>query len=102
MAKLPLSIYPARVLIQLARELRQAQKQYFRDKSPISLRWAKQVETKFDRLLLSIDESQVQPSNGWESEKELATIMGLRDESQWLFALEELAARHESGEASGG
>lgn len=102
MGKLPLSVYPARVLIQTIRECRQAQKQYFRDKSPTSLRWAKQVETRLDKLLLAIDETQVQPTPGWETERGLAAIMGIRDETQWLFALEQLATEHDKAEIAGG
>lgn len=86
-----MSLYPARVLIGLVRDMRQAQKHYFRSKSPAALKWAMKAERKVDALLYAIDETNCEPSQQWEKEKALAGVMGVRDDAQWLYELEAIS-----------
>jgi hypothetical protein len=55
MGALPLSLYVARQVVSLGREMREAQTSYFSSKSGGMLQLSKRLEARFDRLLRSID-----------------------------------------------
>lgn len=91
MKKIPFSVYPARILVQLVRDMRAAQ---MLGKTAASEAWVKQATAKVDALLRVIDENKLSASAEWTAEKRLANIMCIRDAAQWLYAMDDLAAEN--------
>ena len=75
MAKVPLSGYTAKLAIQYARELRDAQKTYFASRQPAVLTLCKRLEGKLDRLLAVIDTNDIR----LPTDEEREAVLSLED-----------------------